>query len=302
MNNIDFSVIIPQRNAIDTLPRLFASIPDMPGIEIIVVDNTPVPITKADVGIDREYTLLWSSPDRCAGGARNVGIENAHGKWLIFSDADDYFCDGAFNTFYEHIESKSDVIYFCAEGIFPDTGERSDQADLYTRLVKNYLSSPSSEYRLRMNFHVPWAKMVRKDFVDENNIRYDEVVANNDDYFALLAGYYAKHIEAIDKIVYSYAVTRGSIMRRRSYDVIKTRYEVILRCNKFKREHNLSEYQSSIMYFFSEVKNYGVKGILEFICLLFKYKQNPLIGMSNWYKTYLRRKAIDKKEKDYIIK
>lgn len=300
-NLIDFSVIIPQRNSIGTLPRLFSSIPSSNRIEIIVVDNSAIPITKEDIGIDREYTLLWSAPERFAGGARNVGIDNAHGKWLVFSDADDYFSENAFESFYERIESNSDVIYFCAKGIFPDTGESSQQADIYTRLVRNYLKDSSSEIKLRMNFHVPWAKMVKKSFVDKFNLRYDEVVANNDDYFALLAGYYARQIEAIDKFVYYYVVSRGSIMRRRSLEVIKTRYEVILRCNKFKRDHNLKTQQTSIMYFFSEVKRYGIKNIWLFIKMLIQYGQNPFIGLTNWYQTYLKRKEISKQEREYIV-
>ena len=65
---IDFSVIIPQRNSLETLPRLFNSIPQRDNVEIILVDNTPTPITKADILIDRDYKLCWSHPDRCAGG------------------------------------------------------------------------------------------------------------------------------------------------------------------------------------------------------------------------------------------
>ena len=90
-----FSLIIPQRNALTTLPRLFNSVPEREDVEIILVDNSPEPITKEQVGIDRNYQLLWSSPTRFAGGARNEGIDHAKGEWLIFSDADDYFALGA---------------------------------------------------------------------------------------------------------------------------------------------------------------------------------------------------------------
>ena len=299
-SDIDFSIIIPQRNSLQTLPRLFASIPEADNIEIILVDNSQEPVTKEQIAIDRDYTLCWCPPERFAGGARNVGMEHAKGKWLIFSDADDYFTEDAFKFFKQQKESDADVIYFCADGVYPETGERSEQADLYTQLVQNYLKEPSKEWGLRLSFHVPWAKMVRRSFVEEHHIRYDEVVANNDDYFSLVSGYHAKKIEAVDRVVYFYVVSHGSLMRRRSLDVMRTRYEVILRCNHFKKQHGLGKYQGSVMYFLAESRHYGVKAMWEFFIMLFRYKQNPFIGMSNWLSTYRRINKKEKKEKKYI--
>lgn len=296
-----FSLIIPQRNSIDTLPRLFNSVPEREDIEILLVDNSPEPITKELVGIERDYQLLWSSPTRFAGGARNEGMDHAQGKWLIFSDADDYFASGAFDIFEQYKDSDADVIYFCADGVYPETGERSEQADLYTQLVQNYLKDPSKEWGLRLSFHVPWAKMIRRSFVEENHIRFDEVVANNDDFFSLVSGYYAKKIEAVDKVVYLYVVSQGSLMRRRSLDVMRTRYEVILRCNQFKRQHGLRKYQGSVMYFLAESRHYGVKAMWNFFTLLLKYKQNPFIGIKNWSKTAKRVREKEKKDVAFIV-
>lgn len=298
---IDYSVIIPQRNSLETLPRLFKSIPQRDNVEIILVDNTPTPITKADILIDRDYKLCWSHPDRCAGGARNVGIENAIGKWLIFSDADDFFTEEAFDVFESIKDSDADIIYFCAQGIYPDTGLSSNQADLYTNLVRSYLQDSKNEMSLRLSFHVPWAKMVKRSFVEKMGLRFDEVVANNDDYFALTAGYYANKVHAVNKTVYYYAVSCGSIMRRRSLDVMKTRFEVILRCNQFKKQHGLSNYQGSVMYFLAQSRHYGFIAMLQFFGLLFKYKQNPFVGYRNWIKTSKKIRQQEQKDKKYII-
>ena len=300
---LNYSLIIPQRDSIDTLPRLFASVPERGDIEIILADNSPEPIAKEQLGIDRDYQLVWSPPTRFAGGARNEGMNHAHGRWLIFSDADDYFAPGAFDVFDQYKDSDADIIYFCADGVYPETGERSDQADLYTQLVLGYLANPKDkEWGLRLSFHVPWAKMVRRSFVEEHHIRYDEVVANNDDFFSLVSGYYAKKIEAVDKVVYLYVVSHGSLMRRRSYEVMKTRYEVILRCNQFKKEHGLGKYQGSVMYFLAESRRYGVKAMWEFFTMLFKYTQNPFVGMNNWFNTAKRIRNKEKKDARFIVK
>lgn len=303
MVNYTYSLIIPQRNSLDTLPRLFNSVPTRKDIEILLADNSPEPVTKEQVGVVRDYQLLWSSPTRFAGGARNEGMDHAQGKWLIFSDADDYFAPGAFDVFDKYKDSDADIIFFCADGVYPETGERSDQADLYTQLVQGYLANQNEkEWGLRLSFHVPWAKMVRRSFVEEHHIRYDEVVANNDDFFALQAGYYAKKIEAVNEVVYIYVVSYGSLMRRRSLDVMRTRYEVILRCNKFKKQHGLGKYQGSVMYFLAESRHYGIKAMWRFLIMLLKYRQNPFIGMRNWAGTFKRIKNKEEKEAKFIIK
>ena len=301
-NLFDFSVIIPQKGSVSSLVKLFDTIPYDRRIEIILVENNEHPLTKEDVDIKRDYTLLRSEPSRFAGGARNEGIKNAHGKWLVFSDADDYFTEDAFTLFYSQINSDADIVYFTAEGIYPDTGEKSPQADLYKKLVKEYLNDKNKEWDLRLSFHVPWAKMVRRSFVEKYGLKYDEVVANNDDFFALTAGYYANSIDAIDKPVYYYTVNRGSIMRRRSKFVMKTRLEVVLRCNKFKKQHGLSKYQGSLGYFISEAVKYGPSTVFEFMTLIIKYGQNPFIGYKNWFRTFRKIRQQDKIDNKYIIR
>ena len=297
-----FSVIVPcWRGAIPTLPKLLSTIPELGSIEVLLIDNSVDPFIKDDICTCRSFRLIHSDPCKHAGGSRNLGIEEAKGEWLIFSDADDYFAPGAFEVFDQYKNSDADVVYFCADGVYPESGERSDQADLYSNLVHNYLKNPNNEWGLRLSFHVPWAKMVRRSFVEDKKIRFDEVVANNDDFFALQAGYFARKIEAVDKIVYLYVVSHGSLMRRRSYEVMRTRYEVILRCNQFKKQHGLGKYQGSVMYFLTESRHYGVKAMWEFFSMLFKYHQNPFIGMSNWFKTAKRIKSKEKKDAAFIV-
>ncbi len=301
-DNISFSVIIPHRNSVNTLGRLFDTIPNRPDVEVILVDNSDTPITKGDISIEREYTLCWADPKRFAGGARNVGIENSHGKWLVFADADDYFTANAFDDFYRFKDCDADVVYFGMDGIYIETGERSSRGDMFTLLVKKFLSGEIDENTLRTSFPSPCSKMVRREMVEKHNLRYDEVRANNDDYFALLVGYYAKKILAYDSLVYVYVASTGSIMHRRSEEVMRTRLEVILRCNEFKKKHGLAAYQGSIAYFMSESLKYGPKTFFKFVGLLLKYRQNPFIGWKNWIKTSKRIKQTEKKDKKYITK
>lgn len=299
--DILISVIVPQRNSISTLPRLFASIPERDDIEIIVVDNTPTPITKGDVGIDREYQLLWSAPERHAGGARNVGIENAHGKWLLFADADDYYADGAFDVFLSKVDSDAEIIYTGMGGIYTDTGERSDRGDKYSTLVHNYLKGSITENDLKFGFVSPCCKMVKSELVERHQLLFDEIRASNDIYFSITSGYYAKKVEAVDYVSYIATVSKGSLTKRRDYDVIKARLFAALHCNQFFKEHGLAQKQKSVRPYLFEARHFGIKKIVEFCWMIIKFRQNPFVNCGPLIKT-LTREISEKKDDKYIIR
>lgn len=296
----DFSVIIPHKDSLHFLPKLFSTIPSSDKIQVILVDNSTIPITRADVQTDKFFILLYSLPERGAGGARNEGIKHAQGKWLVFADADDFFTDDAFKVFYANYNSEAELLFFGIEGIYSDTCEQSIRGSSLTKLLRDYLNDKKSEMDIRLGFITPCAKMISRGLLERHNISFDEVVASNDVYFSLLTGYYAIKIEAVDKIVYIATVSRGSLTRRRDYSVIKDRFNVALRYNKFVKEHHLPKYQQSIMIFLYQGSRFGVNILLQFLKLLIDYKQNPFIGYKRWIKTYLSDKKNTKKESKYI--
>lgn len=297
---ISYSVIIPFKGDVTQLIKLIESIPSYDDIEIIVVDNSGSTNTLRVDLENRNIILLSAAPERFAGGARNVGIENARGKWLVFADADDYFSEDAFNVFGGQLDSTEDIIYFCATGIYIDSGEYASRAELYSSLVKGYLAGNITEDTIRCKFGVPWAKMINRDFVIRNNYRFDEVVASNDLYFSLLTGYNAQSIKAINKVVYVVTVSRGSLTKRRDFDVRLSRFLVNLRYNQFVREHGLPQHQQSIMTFMFFFAKLGIKNFIYAVKELIHYHQNPFVGYHNWLKTLFKR--FSKKDKKYFTK
>ncbi len=299
---IKYSIIIPQRNSLDTLPRLFNSIPKREDIEIILIDNTPDPISREDVGVDRCYQLLHASPERFAGGARNVGIENANGEWLLFCDADDFFYKGAFDKFDQYAETNYDLVYFKANSVYDDTLEPSNRADLFSNLVDDYLQSKIDEMSCRLYYAVPWGKMVKRSLVEDNHIRFDEVIAANDVYFSTLTGFYAKKFTVSEGIVYTVTVRKGSLTQIRSYNNLKSRYKVFLRRNKFFKEHGLDKMQISVMYHIYNSVRFGIDKTIYFLWEAMKYRQNIFIGAKSWFKTKSEINEKEKKEKKYLVK
>lgn len=298
----DFSVIIPVwRGAIRFLPKLFDSIPNNDRIEIIVVDNSKEPVSREEILSDREILFLHSAPERHAGGSRNDGIAAAKGKWLIFADADDFFSENAFDVFYKHFDTDSEIVYTCPQGIFIDSNEYSDRGEHYYDLVCNYIDGKASEDDLRFEFGTPWAKMVSHELVDRVQLRYDEIRASNDIYFSATSGYYARKIEADKNVTYYITVNRGSLTRRRDFEALNARLYGIAHRNQFFRQHGLSHRQTSVMAILYKSRKLPFKQKLELIKTLIKLKQNPFIGWRNWSKSFSQAKEREEKEKDYIV-
>ena len=291
--NLSISVIIPHCNSIGLLPQLLNSIPDNPQVEIILVDNSPEPISKDIVGVNKDYHLLYSSPERGAGGARNEGLKAASGKWLLFADADDFFSPVAFEFYLSKTEDDADIIHTCPEGMYLDTGEIASRGEVYSQMVKGFLKGEVNEKELRFGFSVPWCKMIRRELVESHNIRFDEIIAGNDIYFSLVCGYYARKIEAFDIVTYVVTVSRGTLTKRRDYRAIKARLFSKLHCNQFLRKNGCSRYQHSIMFAFVEARRYGIRQFLEFLRMVIKFRQNPFIGWKNWFSPQIHKKYFD---------
>lgn len=303
MRQIKYSVIIPHKNSPDLLLRCLQSIPQREDIQIIVVDDNSDAKRvdfehfpgKGISGID----IYLTKEGRGAGYARNVGLKHARGEWLIFADADDYFAEGAFRIFDAQFENKADVIYFKSASVYSDTKAPADRADSYNALIDSYLNDHKNENHLRIGFEVPWAKMIRRQFVEQKGIGFDEVPACNDVIFSMLSGYFARTIDVVPNSVYIVTVSKGSITKRKNHTVFLSRFKVSLRKNKFLKAHGLGRYQKSIMRNLLGIVKRKPSYIFYSCWLLMKYRQNPFIGIGNWGKTLKNMRDKQKRESQY---
>lgn len=298
----DFSVIVPcWRGAVKFLPKLFESIPENERIEIIVVDNSKDPLRREEIDSNRNISFLHSEPERHAGGSRNDGMAIAKGKWLLFADADDYYSPDAFDIYYQYFNTDAEIVYTGMGGIYEDTGEPSERGERYAQMVHRYCEGEISDLVIRTSFSSPCCKMVSHELVNRHGLAFDEVVASNDTYFSLLTGFYANKITAVDKTTYIATVSRGTLTKRRDFEVLESRMIVRLRCNQFLKKHELSNYQASVMIYCSQAIKIGVVPLFRLLWLIVKYHQNPFIGCTRWLGSYKKGKERNKKDEKYFI-
>lgn len=87
----DLSVVIPSRNAADTLPETLDSIAaqTVAPRQVIVVDDASTDATHDVASSHRIGPIVVKGEGRGPAGAINLGVRHAAGRWLAQLDADD---------------------------------------------------------------------------------------------------------------------------------------------------------------------------------------------------------------------
>lgn len=235
----NYSIIIPHHNCPQLLERLIASIPRRDDIQIIVVDDASDSgivdwnTFKLDSTKNIELYLISKEESKWAGHARNVGLEHAEGKWLLFADSDDYYQDGAFDVLDQFVNGQDDIIYFNCGSVDSDTLEPSNRGKALNKHIDKYLSNPTNDNLdvIKYRLHAPWNKMIRHSLVKDKEIGFEEVIKGNDIQFTILTGYFAKQSKVIKDIIYVCTKRRGNMTFGRQSEAVRYR---VLQSHYFK--------------------------------------------------------------------
>ena len=249
-----FSIIIPHYDIPDLLMRCLKSIPVSEDIQVIVVDdNSP----DADTYLERYPELsrpylefIRASKNGGAGYARNIGLDYAKGKWLLFADADDFFVDDMYDIITTHTESDADVIYFRKRAVYSDDiNHKSSRSGYIDEIMDIYLKT-GNELPITTRYGVPWGKMIKKSLVENHHIRFEEIKYSNDILFSVHVGCFAKKIEAIDTVLYVVTSREGSATSNYCLkpDELRIRAGAAFRYDSFLFQHNMSQRREIVSY------------------------------------------------------
>lgn len=171
----EFSFIIPAYNAGKIISAAIESITEkVPDAEIIVVENGSTDDT-ADVVeriCEKNVNVQLLHSEKGVSAARNMGIEQATGKWIIFVDADDQWV-GEENTVRDLLSTSPDIC-FCSylkgqgEVVFGFPSKDVEE-------IRAWLMSRPTQ---RMTI---WAKIYRREFLIENNLFFNTQLRVSED-------------------------------------------------------------------------------------------------------------------------
>lgn len=218
------SIIIPAYNAEAYLPQCLDSIlaQEHRGCEVIVVD---------DGSTDGTAALLKRYPDvkvvhqanHGMSTARNRGLDEARGEYILFVDSDDLLTDGALETLVAEL-SGEDIIAFNAKKLHDATGEQTyhptirepETTDGWTYFCRHRLEATD------IHFVCIWQRAYRRQFLIDNNLRFaDGILRAEDDLFTTQAMLAAKTLRTITPCLYIYRIRANSItttVDRRRFD------------------------------------------------------------------------------------
>lgn len=245
--NYTYTFIVPHHNSPELLNRCLDSIPQREDIQIIVVDDNSLESKRPNVNRqDVEIVYIDAAHTKGAGRARNEGLARAKGKWLLFPDCDDYYSPNLISVLDDYRDKDIDVLYFNYYHYDSITESELPDSKLQ-QCIQNYNGSPSDCEYIKYRNNTPWAKMVRREYVEQHKMYYEEVPNGNDVLFSLFVASYTDKFAINNSRLYTYVKTPNSIATSKQ-DKTKTLCRVThkIKHNCFNEYIGHPEWNSSV--------------------------------------------------------
>ena len=219
------SIIIPAYNAEKYLDECLESCfrQDMPigDYEVIIINDGSADKTLEVAerwASEHSSIRIISQTNKGLSMARNAGIENARGRYLMFLDSDDRIAENCLGKIAQICsESAPDMLRICAANVIDGQAVR--------RFTYHHAGMMTGREALRYNFQVcaPFA-IYSRDFLKKNNLHFCPGIYHEDNLFTPIAYYLAEKMVTCNDVVYFVRQTPGSITRtanlKRSKDLL----------------------------------------------------------------------------------
>jgi len=257
------SVIIPHYNSQKTLARLLHTIPTLPWIEVIVVDDhSEKPISDTLRKQFGHVTFINNEPgSKGPGSARNLGVLQANGQWIVFADSDDYFEETAFEHIKPFLTADEELVLFYPTSKNLETGEEGKRHLYITQLLDAFQQIGKREPLFK--FLSVWSAMISRDLLLRNSIAFGDEMTGEDMIVSIKMKYFANAILLDSNKIYCVTETSGSLMTKRSETLAWQRFYATCAANQFFNEHGLRHCQIPINLEIYELRYYGTFKVLK---------------------------------------
>lgn len=223
------TIIIPVYNVEKYLKRCLDSILSQKesDFEVLLVDDGSTDISGSICDLYAQQDLrihVFHKENGGVSSARNVGLNNAKGEWVLFIDADDWISENYLQL--NNIDDDIDVIQksYCI------IQEEAEEKRKFNYVKSSILDTRNKLYRFFLNKrnNALWDKFIRRKTI--GNVRFDTTKSIGEDFL-----FFLRILHKIKKYSFSscgnycYLLRSGSAMRKINNDTSK--YISILRSN-----------------------------------------------------------------------
>lgn len=209
--DVKVSVIIPVYNGAKFLRESVECICNqtLHEIQIICVDDGSTDNSLKilqELQVEDMRVQVLSQENRGASVARNKGLELAHGEYLSILDADDIFeADMLEKAYNKACSQDADVVVFRADRYVQDSEKYEEMLwSVNTEQLPQkdcFAPNEISGNIFRSVIGWSWDKLFKRTFIENENIRFQEIQLHNDLLFVFGAFVVARRITVIDEIL-----------------------------------------------------------------------------------------------------
>lgn len=249
---VRLSVVVPMYNSERYIERCINSIidQDMEEMEIILINDGSTDKTKyiaeRYVNKYKNVRLIHKEKNEGISAARNTGIKNAIGEYIVFIDSDDEINKGMFTNMYElGKKSNSDLVMCSYSRKYKDFDEDikaniEEDYVIYNRsdIEKNII--PTFVENTEYGYYYAWNKLYKREFLEINNIFFREKIKFGEDWFLNLEVFEKINtFSYINEPYYNYFDNMGSQSKNIDRDRIKLYLEGHEKNHYFIKKYNL---------------------------------------------------------------
>lgn len=219
-NMTKISVILPIYNVEKYLEDCLNSIINqtLNDIEIICIDDGS---TDNSLAILNEYAkkdsriTILTQKNQGAAVARNKGLDIAKGEYLSILDSDDFFELNMLEQMYNKAINTDVDIVICKSRSYDD---KTKVFGAMNWALREYLLPEKDIFnycdvsKYLFQFTVPWVwnRLIKKNFVEKNNLRFQNLKNTNDFYFGSMSLVLAEKITILPEVLVNYRINNNN--------------------------------------------------------------------------------------------